>query len=173
MVKVFQQRTEQSKDNWETPLELFNPLNALYDFNIDAAATKENSLCIDYLKDAFTEDWDLGLTHRRVWCNPPFSQKVEFLERMLCYIQVLDYSFFLLPNNSRETFWWNEFVVPYADLIINLVGRVNFCYKGKPSKQCNFPSCLAVFRPRLLASRYGVPREIYWNWKEEPCNGKI
>lgn len=167
MKEAYQRRTEHSKDDWETPDELFNPLNKVYQFNLDVAANEKNSKCVNFLREAFISKWDIpgSTTETRIWCNPPFSMKEDFLDRALMYRQKVGHIMFLLPNNSRETAWWNELVVPYADLIINLIGRVNFLYKGKPSKQCNFPACLVLYRPRLVNISYGNPPELSWDWK--------
>lgn len=165
---VYNTRTTNSKDEWETPKELFDPLNAIYGFNLDVAATEENTLCPQYLKDSLYSSWDhTDLFNINVWCNPPFSYKEAFIDRALSFRQDISFAVFLLPNNARETNWWNELVVPYADRIINLIGRVNFNYKGVPAKNCNFPSCLVEFRPRLLKVSYGAPSEIYWDWRNE------
>jgi phage N-6-adenine-methyltransferase len=161
---TYQTRTENSKDDWETPITLFRPLDKIFHFNLDAAADKSNTLCVRFLTDALTERWGV---HRRVWCNPPFSMKEEFLGKALEERQKQEHIVFLLPNNARETEWWNDMVVPYADQVINLIGRVNFLQQGKASKQCNFPSCLVVYRPRLQEVKYGSPQEISWDWRWE------
>lgn len=166
---VFNTRTENSKDNWETPPELYSILYRFFGFNLDVAADSKNTKCPNYLKDALTDSWRVpGRTTSRIWCNPPFSIKERFLMRALEFRQHTEYIVFILPNNSRETKWWNTLVVPFADQVINLIGRVNFIDRQHPDKkQCNFPTCLVVYRPRLLTIEYGVPQELYWDWKNE------
>jgi phage N-6-adenine-methyltransferase len=163
---VYNTRTEHSKDDWETPPELFWQLDKVFHFNLDTAANEKNKKCKNHLADALTEPWGLRRARRaRVWCNPPFSKKDVFLERAMQFRNDADHIVFLLPNNSRETAWWNSLVVPFADQIINLIGRVNFYSNGEPTSGCNFPSCLVVYRPRLKNVNYGYPQEIYWDWK--------
>ncbi len=161
---VYNSRTKTSKDDWETPPELFLPLDKVFKFNYDAAASKENTLCNKFNDDAFNTSWG---SDKRIWCNPPFSAKEGFLKRALEFRQKNQHIVFLLPSNARETEWWNDIVIPYADEIINLIGRVNFRSNGKPTNQCNFPSCLVVFRPRLEEVIYGYPNELYWDWRNE------
>jgi phage N-6-adenine-methyltransferase len=161
---VYNSRTKSSKDDWETPPELFLPLLKVFRFNKDVAANQHNTLCRRYESDALNKNWGY---HNRIWCNPPFSLKDQFLERALQFRQKSQHIVFLLPSNARETNWWNDFVIPYADEVINLIGRVNFYSNGKPTNGCNFPSCLVVFRPRLEEVAYGYPTELYWDWKNE------
>lgn len=84
------------KDNWETPLPLFNRIEiAFYNkglyFYVDVAADSLNCLCpyyIDKALNALTVNWDVSTYYldRRTkenslwWCNPPFSKKIQFIK---------------------------------------------------------------------------------------------
>ena len=60
-------------DEWETPQELFNRLNKLYNFTIDVCATHENAKCKRYYtksEDGLIQDW----SNEIVWMNPPYSK---------------------------------------------------------------------------------------------------
>lgn len=59
-------------DDRRTPRDLWDPLNAKYDFTIDVAASPENALCERFYTiadDGLAQSW----ANERVWCNPPFS----------------------------------------------------------------------------------------------------
>ena len=61
-------------DEWGTPPKIFDPLNAEFQFTLDAAATDENALCESYYtleEDGSEQDW-AGHT---VWVNPPYDAK--------------------------------------------------------------------------------------------------
>lgn len=47
-------------DEWETPQELFDRLNAEFNFQIDACATAENAKCLVYFdktQDGLSKNW--------------------------------------------------------------------------------------------------------------------
>ena len=161
-------RVNPDKDDYETPPELFKPLNKVYNYTVDAAADEYNHLCNIWLPNAFSYGWNPYYDRSIcVWCNPPFSKKEQFLERALDFRQKCSVISFLLPNNARETSWWNELVVPYADQVINCIRRANFYYKGKVVRGTPFPICIVNFYPRLEQAIYDIPKEIYWDWKSE------
>lgn len=59
-------------DEWRTPTNLFNELNAKYHFTLDAAANDNNHLCEKYFtkeKDGIKASWE----YETVFCNPPYS----------------------------------------------------------------------------------------------------
>ena len=64
---LFSSKTE----NWATPQELFDKLNAKYSFTLDAAASKDNAKCVKYFSkedDGLSQSWQ----GERVFINPPF-----------------------------------------------------------------------------------------------------
>jgi site-specific DNA-methyltransferase (adenine-specific) len=59
------------KMNWRTPPSVFNWFDKTLRFTLDAAASPDNALCVDYLTQAFEQDWG---THQSVWINPPYGR---------------------------------------------------------------------------------------------------
>ena len=89
------------KDDWGTPQDLFDRLDKLYGFTLDAAANHENAKCNSYYTQSgffqkqngaeggkwihaningLTGQWNLGgkLTFGGgwTWCNPPYGREV-------------------------------------------------------------------------------------------------
>ena len=65
-----------SSDEWETPQELFDKLNAEFHFTIDVCASKENAKVNRYFtkeQDGLKQDW----TGETVWCNPPYGKQIK------------------------------------------------------------------------------------------------
>lgn len=61
-------------DEWTTPRDLFEELDAEFHFDLDAASTDENALCErHYTKedDGLSLKWD-----GNVWCNPPYGRSI-------------------------------------------------------------------------------------------------
>lgn len=144
------------KDDWGTPPEVFNPLNAEFGFDLDAAANGRNRKVPEwfgqgsYVEDALTALWAdyAGV----VWCNPPYSRGLQkkFIakaaaERLLGVTSVL-----LLPARTDtiayHTFIWDhETHQPREGVEVRFIkGRIKFvgAKHGAP-----FPSMVVVFRP--------------------------
>jgi len=171
------------RDEYETPPELFNKLDKIFKFDLDVASNYMNSLCSEsFIKDSSDGDaldddlWDCG-RHLSIFCNPPFSNKEEFLKRGVASRNYNTVIVFLLPNNARSTDYWCTYVLQ-ADLIINLTPRVQYLIKGERPQRFDkktqkwidsgvaFDSCVVVYYPRIKEINYGLPKEVYWQWKE-------
>lgn len=146
------------KDDWQTPPEVFDPLDAEFGFTLDAAASHENHQCALY----YTE---FGLVyndilHRRyqnglnglagpwdkhiVWCNPPYSQWQKWAEKASNEASHGATVVMLLPTRT-DTKAFHKYIWPFADVEIRFIkGRVRFvgAEHGAP-----FPSMIVIFRP--------------------------
>lgn len=110
-----QQAIRDYVDDRRTPRELFDRLNAIHGFTLDAAASEANALCPKF----YTRDTD-GLLWpwkgERVWCNPPFSRLEPWVTKAWreirdgCPLIVM-----LLPANRCEQKFWQAHVEPYRD----------------------------------------------------------
>ena len=149
------------RDDYATPDELFSRIDDCFDFDLDAAASVENTKCKRFNSDSE----ELHVWGGRVWCNPPFSKKEYFLGKALEYRNYAKVAVFLLPNNIRETECWRKYVWEQADQIISLTPRVDFLLDGKVKKGVGFSSCLVVYYPRIAGINYGASRETIWNWR--------
>ena len=164
------------RNDYETDPILYGKLCDTFHFDCDVAASDDNHLCPTYFTEqnsALGQTWGL-----RNYCNPPFNMKEEFLGEAIENRNLYQHSVFMLPNNCRETDWWKNYALQ-ADLIINLSPRVQFLIDGKRPQRfdkkkqkwvdsgAGFPCCCPVFYPRIEGVEYGVPKEVYWNWKEK------
>jgi hypothetical protein len=156
-----------TRDDYETPSALWNILNEIYRFDVDCAASPENAKCKDFyhMGRSFLTAPESELESKRCWLNCPFSQKDLFLSQVTHHRQITDIFVVIVPNNARETDWWNQYIKGFADEIVNLTPRVFYELDGVPQKNVPFSSCLAIYYPRLLGADYGLPKETYWNWK--------
>jgi len=156
-----------ARDDYETPAHLFGQVHSFYQFDVDFAASAENAKLPNYYSEqrSFLSAPPLEVTGMRAWLNPPFMLKDQFLAHVVKLRNDFELAVCLVANNARETDWWREWVWPHADEIISLSPRVNFFLDGKEVRGVAFPTCLAVYRPRL-AAKYGAPRETIWRWKD-------
>lgn len=134
MTKVYH---SSKKDTWRTPPELFNVIaNTFGSFDLDAAATDGNSLCVRHLDDAFIEKWDAV----NVWCNPPYGkgQASKWISRAKNQIESGNcFSVVMLLPARPGTKWWREHVLNESHYFIT--SRVKFL--GADSS-APFPSVL-------------------------------
>lgn len=76
-----------------------------------------------------------------VWCNPPYSKPLPWIERMAWYGNGL----MLLPAKSPET-RWGQAVLGTAGLVLMLSGRLLFHYEdGRESTGKWSPYLLAAY----------------------------
>ena len=62
-------------DTWETPQELFDFLNDIFDFALDVAASAKNAKLANFYDgsvgiDGLVDPWSKKMN----WCNPPYSR---------------------------------------------------------------------------------------------------
>lgn len=62
-------------DLWRTPDFVFQQLNDVFNFTVDAAATESNKKVDKFFIDGLSSSWK-GC---RVFCNPPFSNKDDWI----------------------------------------------------------------------------------------------
>jgi phage N-6-adenine-methyltransferase len=140
-------------DEWETPQDLFDRLDAEFGFEIDLAASAENHKCRGYYSketDALDQDWSMVATCG--WLNPPYSRglSARFIakaaeERRYGFLTVM-----LLParidtkafhTHLYDASTWQ----PRPGIEIRLLpGRLKF---GGATAGAPFPSMVVICRP--------------------------
>ncbi|MDR0654532.1 MAG: phage N-6-adenine-methyltransferase [Synergistaceae bacterium] len=127
-------------DEWETPREFFDAVNAVYRFDLDVCATHANAKCGRH----FTKE-ENGLTQKWsgvCWMNPPYGREISLWVRK-AYESSLGAGTIvvcLLPART-DTKWWHDYVIAHAERIRFIRGRLRFSGKGPAP----FPSALVVF----------------------------
>jgi site-specific DNA-methyltransferase (adenine-specific) len=140
-----------ASDEWETPPEVFGPLNEYFKFTLDPCATAKNAKCRRYFtraEDGLVQSW----APEKVFMNPPFGRRQigdwvrkayeEAGRGALCVC--------LLPA-STDTAWWHDYVEPVRIIgdVWFLRGRVRFRRpSGTVSSGATFPSTVVIFRPQ-------------------------
>lgn len=125
-------------DEYRTPDSLYEELNREFHFDIDVAATHENTKCrLYYTKE---EDGLLSSWSGSVWCNPPYSQNYQWCEKAFNERRNCENIVMLLPSRT-DTKWWHDFVMrAYERRFIR--GRVKF--NGLPWG-APFPSVIVIW----------------------------
>lgn len=126
------------KIDYETPMDVFIPLQIEFDFDLDVAASSENRKAMNYyseLDDGLKQKWK-----GNVWCNPPYGRNIKswvrkgFIEsRTNANVVVM-----LLPAYT-DTHWFHDYCLKYGEVRF-IRGRVKF------KKRPRFASMIVIFR---------------------------
>jgi len=105
------------KDNWKTPIDLYDKLNAEFNFTFDPCPLNHD-----------TDKWD-GLAidwSDSNFINPPYSQKLKelFIRKSFSESQKGNLCVMLLPV-STSTKIFHEIIYPHAEIRF-IKGRVKF-----------------------------------------------
>lgn len=154
------------KDDWETPQDLFDALDAEFGFSVDVCASAHNSKVpinfFDINENGLAKSWasaDVG--GGMVWCNPPYSQKDQWIEKAFwTAFHGLNTIVLLIPAKTDTASWWDYCTLAEVRF---LPGRLVFvgAESGAP-----FPAAVVVFREGLSEKNY-KPKTIYWDWERK------
>jgi phage N-6-adenine-methyltransferase len=147
-------------DQWETPDEIFKPLEQEFgSFDLDAAADYQNAKAPNWFglqsKDgcfvnALDYDWIL---FRKIWVNPPYSKegnKDQFIRKAYETASRGSLVVMLLPVKT-DTHSFHKYIYKKEGVETRfLKGRIRFLNQDKMKKTTGrFASMVVIFYPRL------------------------
>jgi phage N-6-adenine-methyltransferase len=129
-----------ASDEWETPQDFFDAVDAVFHFTLDVCATRANAKCERYFtkaEDGLSETWK-GVC----WMNPPYGREISLWVRKAYESSLYAGTIVvcLLPART-DTAWWHDYVIPNAESVNFIRGRLWFSNKGPAP----FPSALVLF----------------------------
>lgn len=129
-------------DDWATPQDLFDALDAEFHFTLDPCSSEQNHKCDRY----FTKE-DNGLLHdwggESVFCNPPYGKEMyKWVEK--CYFEGRKEhtTVVLLIPARTDTKYFHDFIIHRTEIRF-IKGRLKF---GNSKNAAPFPSMLVIFR---------------------------
>lgn len=130
-----------SKDDWETPDYIFDPLNKEFGFTLDVCADVNNKKCDSYFDmadDGLLQDWGNDVC----FLNPPYSQLKIWLKK--AYEESLKGATVvaLIPART-DTIAFHSYIFNKADEIRFIKGRINFVGGASTAP---FPSAIIVWK---------------------------
>jgi phage N-6-adenine-methyltransferase len=154
------------KNEWCTPIDLYNKLDSEFHFTIDAACKNGNCLCPygffhevfhegEPPKDALKLDWlnqhdvDGKLLKPNIFLNPPYGRGVikEFVRK--AYLESTQGAVVvcLLPFSGAS--WFTDYCLHAAEIrILGRVKYIGFAADGTLIKNSpTFDSCVVIFKP--------------------------
>jgi len=142
-----------NSDEWETPQWLFDLLDQEFHFQIDAACSISNILCLcGFTKDvdALQSEWvsydydddDVVIPNGiyRIFLNPPYSKIGPFMKK--AYEESLKGATVvcLIPCRT-DTRYWHDYVMKAHEIRL-IQGRLKF---SNSKTSAPFPSCIVIF----------------------------
>ena len=129
-------------DQWSTPQDFFDKLNAEFRFNLDPCADESNHKCDRWYspeQDGLKKSWG-GC---RVFCNPPYGRELgKWVEK--AYMESLKPNtivVMLIPART-DTKWFHDYIHHRSEVRF-IKGRLKF---GGSDNSAPFPSMVVVFR---------------------------
>lgn len=134
-------------DNYTTPPEIFDPLDAVYHFKYDIAAAHDNHRCAKYFTkedDALSIKWPKNVP---LWCNPPYSKEggllIEWLKKALRESLEGSTTVLLLPADT-STKWFHDHVLGSGSVYKFTKRRIRFFLDGVRQGSPKFGSLVMV-----------------------------
>ena len=131
-----------AKQDWETPQDLFDELNAEFGFTVDAAASDENAKCAKYYTDrddGLSKNWGGQI----VFCNPPYGRPISgWIRKCWQEGQKPGTVVVALVPARTDTKWFHNYIWHKAEIRF-IKGRLKF---GNAKNTAPFPSMIAIWR---------------------------
>lgn len=126
-------------DQWATPRELFDQLDAVWGFELDVCALPSNAKCEDYFtpeQDGLQQSWG----QRTCWMNPPYGREIKAWMRKAVQEWEAGAKVVCLVPSRTDTAWWHDYAMQGKIHFIR--GRLKF---GNAKNPAPFPSALVFF----------------------------
>jgi len=126
-------------DEWATPQDVFDRLDAEFGFELDVCATPENAKCPRYYtkrENGLLQKWE-GVC----WMNPPYGREIgQWVKK--AYTSALEGATVvcLLPART-DTAWWHDYCMKGEIRFVR--GRLKF---GDANDKCAISECGCHFQ---------------------------
>lgn len=129
-------------DEWSTPQDIFDKLNAEFSFTLDPCATDENHKCDKWFtkeEDGLQKSWG----GESVFCNPPYGRELPRWVRKAYEESQKDNTLVVMLIPARtDTKYFHDYILNRSE-IRYIEGRLKF---GDSKNSAPFPSMIVIFR---------------------------
>lgn len=132
--------------HWETPAEVFGPLDREFAFTLDPCATAASAKCARFFTEednGLERDWGREI----VFMNPPYGREVYAWTKKAREASRAGATVVGLLPASTDLAWWHDDVVGHASEIRYLRGRVRFLTGGPYRASGFFASVIVIWKP--------------------------
>jgi phage N-6-adenine-methyltransferase len=140
-------------DEWPTPQDIFDTLDAEFRFTLDPCASANNAKCADYYTvadDGLSLPWPGS-----VFMNPPYGRAIgQWVAKAYAESRNGATVVCLIPART-DTAYWHDYVMRAAEVRF-IRGRLNFSCERQDDRKSSgeskahnapFPSVVVVFKP--------------------------
>ncbi|USZ61387.1 phage N-6-adenine-methyltransferase [Lactiplantibacillus plantarum] len=135
-----------NKEDWETPQDFYDRLNAKYHFEWDLAASDDNAKCSCYFTrddNSLEQDWE-GLSGN-LFLNPPYGRELKLWVKKAATTGLKDKQKLVMLIPSRtDTSYWHDYIFNHAEINF-LRGRLKFEVDGISGDSAPFPSAVVIY----------------------------
>ena len=137
----------QASDEWSTPQDVYDKLDAEFHFTLDPCSTDRNHKCTLYYTQAengLLQNWG----GQRVFCNPPYSDIGAWVEKAYREAMQDNTVVVLLIPSRTDTKYFHDFIYHRSEIRF-IRGRLKF---GEAVHNAPFPSMVVIFRGPYAAA---------------------
>ena len=142
---------------WQTPDNIFQPLNNEFHFQIDLAGSQINKRCervFTKTDDTFKQNWQ-GIC----WLNPEFKTVKKWVKKAYEDSEKFNSTIVVLVLSKTNTNWWRDYVMKAKEVrFINQKIRfkaIESDYNGKDYGLA-FPACIVVFQKHEGVTKFSM-----------------
>jgi len=133
-----------SKSNdWATPQDFYNQLDAEFEFTLDPCASQSSAKCASFYTaddDGLSKDWE-GHT---VFMNPPYGRKIgNWIQKAYEEGEKSNTRVVALIPARTDTKYWHNYCMKATEIRF-VKGRLKFG-QGNTKNSAPFPSAVIVF----------------------------
>lgn len=132
-----------ASEDWATPQDFFDALDAGFGFTLDVCATPDNAKCARYFTkedDGLAQDWGT----ETCWCNPPYGRTMLAWVHK-AWVASLGGAVVVMLAHARTDTRWFHFALEHGAETRFIKGRLKF---GGSKNSAPFPSVVLIFRPK-------------------------
>lgn len=130
------------RNDWETPQQLFELLDATYGFTLDPCCTHANAKCEKHYteeEDGLAQSWEGEV----VFCNPPYGREIgKWVKK--CSDESKHAKVVMLIPARTDTAYFHDYIYGKAKVTF-LRGRLKFELGGVALQCAPFPSMVVEF----------------------------
>ncbi len=123
-------RFKSTCQEWETPDEIFVPLDREFNFTLDVAASRDNHKCDLFLskeQNGLTMSWENNIC----WLNPPYREVGKWVKKAYQESQE-GATVVCLVQSRTNTNWWHDYCMKGEVRFIRGRPRFKGCIHGLP-----------------------------------------
>lgn len=129
-------------DEWETPQDFFDKMNARFDFDLDVCATAENAKCEKFFTiedNALMQNW--SASGKTAWMNPPYGKQLKYWVRKAWEESTQGMVVVCLIPARTDLGWFHDYCLKYGKVEF-VRGRLKF---SGSKINAPFPSMIVIF----------------------------